>query len=195
MRKKIIVGITGASGSIYGKNLIEKMSSMEIDLHTIVSEKGEEVFEYETGTGFASFIEKLKSGNPSAVIYQEDNRNMFSKIASGSFEIDAMVILPCSMKTLSALANGYSSSLLERAADVSLKEKRKLIIAPRESPVSSIHLRNMLRLSDSGAVVMPASPGFYTHPETIDDLADFITGKILNSLSIEHDLPTDWRGR
>jgi len=195
MRERFIIGVTGASGSIYSRNLIEKMSKMDVDLHLIISEKGEEVFEFETGTSFASFVEKLQSENGGAAIVLENNCDMFSKVASGSFNVDAMVILPCSMKTLSALSNGYSASLLERAADVMLKEKKTLIVAPRESPVSSIHLRNMLRLSESGAVIMPASPGFYTHPETIDDLADFITGKILNSLSIEHDLGTEWKGR
>ena len=117
---------------------------------------------------------------------------MYAPIASGSVKIEAMVVIPCSMKTLAAVANGFASNLIERAADVTLKEKRKLIIVPRETPLSAIHLRNMLALAELGCHIIPAMPAFYHHPKQISDMVDFIAGRVLDSMGIENDLSPRW---
>jgi 4-hydroxy-3-polyprenylbenzoate decarboxylase len=193
MKKTIITGITGASGSIYALNFIKHAAALKIDLRVVVTEMGASVFKHETGMTVSEAAAKYKipAGGPEGIrIY--NNNDMFADIASGSYKTDGMVVIPCSMKTLSGIANGYSSSLLERAADVMLKEKRRLILAVRETPLSLIHLKNMTSAAEAGAVILPAAPGFYHKPETIDDLADFMTGKILDQLGIEHKLKTVW---
>jgi 4-hydroxy-3-polyprenylbenzoate decarboxylase len=121
-----------------------------------------------------------------------DESNMYAPIASGSVKVDAMVVIPCSMKTLASIANGFASNLIERAADVTLKEKRKLIIVPRETPLSAIHLRNMLALAELGCHIIPAMPAFYHHPKRISDMVDFIAGRVLDSMGIENDLSPRW---
>ncbi len=194
MNKIIITGITGASGSLYALSFLKHASALGIDLRVIVTEMGSAVFKHETGTTVADAVMEFKTtGNSGGGIRIYDNNDMFADIASGSYKTDGMVILPCSMKTLSGIANGYSSSLLERAADVCLKERRDLILAVRETPLSIIHLRNMTLAAEAGAVILPAAPGFYHHPLTIDDLADFMTGKIFDQLGIEHELGTVWK--
>lgn len=194
MKKTIITGITGASGSIYALNFLKHASSMGISLRIIVTPNGEAVFKHETGMSFSDAVMSLDihAGDTGDIrIY--DNSDMFADIASGTHKTDGMVIVPCSMKTLSGIANGYSSSLLERAADVILKEKRNLILAVRETPLSLIHLRNMVSAAEAGATILPAAPGFYHGPSSINDLADFITGKIFDQLGIEHTLNTVWK--
>ncbi len=194
MKKKIIVGITGASGSIYALNFIRHAAALGIDQRIVATEMGAAVFKHETGKTITDSLTAIKipAGNDRGIrIY--DNNDMFADIASGSYKTDGMVILPCSMKTLSGIANGYSSSLLERAADVCLKERRDLILAVRETPLSKIHLKNMTLAAEAGAVILPAAPGFYHHPKTIEDLADFMTGRILDQLGIEHGLGTGWK--
>jgi len=194
MSKIIITGITGASGSIYALNFLKHAAASGIDLRVVITEKGELVFKHETGMTLTDALIRLdihERKSCSVKIY--DNNDMFADIASGSYKTDGMVVIPCSMKTLSGIANGYSSSLLERTADVMLKERRDLILAVRETPLSMIHLKNMTLAAEAGAVILPASPGFYNHPAAIDDLADFITGKILDQLKIEHSLKTVWR--
>jgi len=193
MKKIIITGITGASGSIYALNFLKHATALGIDLRVVVTEMGGAVFKHETGFTIADAISNFtipKGVTGKIKIY--DNNDMFADIASGSYKTDGMVVVPCSMKTLSGIANGYSSSLLERAADVILKERRDLILAVRETPLSLIHLKNMTGAAEAGAVILPAAPGFYHKPATIDDLADFITGKILDQLGIEHSLNTAW---
>ena len=123
-----------------------------------------------------------------------DEDNMYAPIASGSVKVDAMVVVPCSMKALASIAHGFASNLIERAADVMLKEKRKLILVPRETPLSAIHLRNMLTLAEAGCHIIPAMPAFYHHPKKISDMVDFVTGRVLDSMGVENDLSPRWGG-
>jgi 4-hydroxy-3-polyprenylbenzoate decarboxylase len=188
--KKIVVGITGASGSIYGKILIEELLKREVFVHVICTNNGKKVMEYETGTNLDHWIEDLKKAYSNVNL--EDIDNLFSSVASGSHKYHGVVILPCSMGTLGEISNGISKNLLCRAADVAIKENRKLIIVPREAPFSAIHLENMLKLSRLGVTIMPAAPGFYHKPVKIEDLVNFMVGKILDQLDIENDLFKKW---
>lgn len=180
---RITVGVTGASGAIYGYALIKTLHDLGVEVHAVYTEMGIKVLEYECGYNVNNIRQY-------AVIH--DNTDLFAPLASGSFKMNGMVIVPCSMHTLGALANASGRDLLTRAADVTLKETRKLVVVPRETPMTSIHLENMLKLTQAGAVVMPAAPGFYHKPETIEDIVDFMTGKILDILDIEHNLFKRW---
>ena len=192
--KKIIVGITGASGSIYALNFLKHITSLGLHSTLVVTDTGDAVFRYETGQTIAEAVRDLDVlAGVSGKIRIYKNTDMFADIASGSHKTKGMVVIPCSMKTLSGIVNGYSSSLLERAADVTLKEGRKLILVVRETPLSLIHLNNMTKAVEAGAVILPASPGFYHRPQSINHLADFITGKILDRIEIEHNLNTEWK--
>lgn len=188
--KKIVVGITGASGSIYAKRLIEILVSLGIQTNVIATEKGKQVFKYELSMNLERFIEELSIDNKN--IKLEDNNNLFSGVASGSNKYDGVIILPCSMGTLAEISHGLSKNLLCRAADVAMKEGRKLVIVPRETPLSTIHLENMHRLSTMGVGIIPAMPGFYHHPKSIEELVDFLVGKILDYLNIENKLFKKW---
>lgn len=188
--KKIVVGITGASGSIYAKRLIEVLAKSNTMINIVATDKGKQVFNFELGITLEKFIDDLKKDTNN--IKLEDNNNMFSGIASGSNKYDAVIILPCSMGTLADIRHGMSKNLLCRACDVALKEDRKLIIVPRETPFSTLHLENMYKLSSYGAKIIPAMPGFYHNPKTIDDLVDFLVGKILDYLNIENKLFEKW---
>jgi len=179
---RIIVGITGASGSIYAVRLLEELSKRKYDLHAVFSKMGEEVMRFECATGRERF--------PSVKWHEHDN--MFSEIASGTSAADQMVVVPCSIHTLSCIAHGISGNLLQRAAAVTLKEKRNLILVPRETPVNSISLESMLTLSKAGATILPASPGFYHYPKTIDDLVDHVVEKILSLMNMPHELFRTW---
>lgn len=178
--KKIIIAITGASGALYAKHLFDSLYKNGMELHLIISENARGILKDETGIGDGYFKKK------NVTIYENSNLNV--KIASGSFKFDAMVVIPASMGTLGRIANGYSNNLISRVADVALKERRKLIIVPRETPLNDIHINNMLTLSRAGAVILPASPAFYHKPKGIDDIAKFITARILNQLDIDNDL-------
>jgi 4-hydroxy-3-polyprenylbenzoate decarboxylase len=181
MTQRYVVGITGASGIIYARRLLEVLCE-KAEVYIIITEMGRRIAEYE-GIDLSGFK-----------AHYEENTDMFAEIASGSFRYDGMIILPCSMKTLASITAGVAGNLLTRAADVCLKEKRTCILMPREMPLSRIHLRNMLAADEAGAIVMVTSPGFYTRPETIDDLVDMVVARALDHLGVEHHLSTRWSG-
>ena len=181
MTQRYVVGITGTSGIIYARRLLEVLCE-KAEVYIIITEMGRRIAEYE-GIDLSGFD----------AVYKE-NTDMFAEIASGSFRYDGMIILPCSMKTLASITAGVAGNLLTRAADVCLKEKRTCILMPREMPLSRIHLRNMLAADEAGATVMVTSPGFYTRPKTIDDLVDMVVARALDHLGVEHHLSTRWSG-
>lgn len=182
---KIVVGFSGASGIIYGIRLLEILHSINIQTYLIISEWAKKNIEIETDKTL-EYVKSLSSVN-------YDNFKLDASVSSGSFLHDGMVIVPCSMKSLSSIANGYDDTLISRAASVTLKESRKLIIVPRETPLSRIHLENMIKLQEAGAIILPAMPGFYHKPSTIDEIIDHLVGKILDQLKIEHDLFRRWK--
>lgn len=188
--KKIVVGITGASGSVYAKRLIEELLSSGIYTHIICTDNGKKVMEYETSIELEQWVQELKQQY--SHVQLEDVNDLFAGVASGSYKFDAVVIIPCSMGTLAEISNGFAKNLLCRAADVALKENRKLIIVPRETPLNAIHLENMLKLARLNVTILPAMPGYYHAPETMQDLIDFVVGKVLDSLSIENTLFKKW---
>jgi 4-hydroxy-3-polyprenylbenzoate decarboxylase len=188
--KRYIIGVTGASGSILAKVLLGYLSGMEAELHIIATEMGRKVFEYETGISWTAFISSIKQNRAELIDYE--NQDMFARVASGSFMVDAMMIVPCSMATAAKIAVGTGGNLLCRAADVCLKEKTKLVISPREAPLSSIHLKNLLTLSECGAVILPPVPMFYADSDNYDQMVYGIAGRILKSAGIDNDLYTKW---
>ena len=177
----IVLGVTGASGTIYARRLAEELIAQDIPVELICSEAGEQVARYEKEVSLFKIVSK-----------RHDINNYFSPSASGTAKYHAMVVLPCSMGTLGAIASGTGLNLLVRSADVFLKESRPLIVCPREMPLSRIHLQNMVTLHDAGAKIVPPSPFFYYHPETIDDLVNTIVGKVLDQLNIPHTLFKPW---
>lgn len=191
--KKIIIAITGASGSVYFKHLVDRLSAGEYELHLIATEHGSQVYEYEMGRSLGNQVEEWQKSNGNIVL--EDNGNLFSPAASGSWQCDAMAVIPCSMSTAAEIASGITKTLLTRAADVMLKENRKLLLVPRETPFSTNHLKNLYELSKLGVTILPAMPGFYNHPRTMEELVDFVAGKVLDNLGIENDCYERWNGR
>ncbi|MBI4651694.1 UbiX family flavin prenyltransferase [Candidatus Desantisbacteria bacterium] len=191
--KPIGFAITGASGIIYGLRTIEEILKSGYDIYLTVSDTGKIVLKQElnidiTDNPSTFFKNYFKSNNIS--YYSPDD--FFSPLASGSSHIEAMLIIPCSMKTVAAIASGNTQNLIERASDVSLKEGRKLILVPRETPLNQTHLANLLKLAQMGVHIVPAMPGFYNHPQKIEDLVNFIVARILNLLKIEHNLVIPW---
>jgi 4-hydroxy-3-polyprenylbenzoate decarboxylase len=188
--KRFTVGLTGASGVIYGIVLIRELLAAGGEVHVIVSRAAEMVMEEERGLmpeeTAAQALDALRSSCPRLFFY--DNDNIAAPMASGSYINDAMVIMPCTMATLSALAHGSASSLMERAADVMLKENRLLVVVPRETPLNKIHIKNMLMLAEAGAQIVPAMPAFYHHPEGIQDMVHFMVGKVMDILQLPHQL-------
>ena len=182
---KIVVGITGASGSIYGLRLIEVLRSAGHEVHAVVTDSGWKVLAYECGVSREAFAQRVD------VLYENDD--VGAAIASGSFRTDAMVIVPCSMKTAASIAHSVSDNLLTRAADVALKENKPLLIVPRETPMHAIHLENLLKLAQTGARIIPACPGFYHRPQTLQELVDMMAGKICDQLGVEHALFERWK--
>lgn len=187
--KKYIVGITGASGSIYGIHTAKEILKQNNEVYIVVTDNGKKVLSYETGYDFSDIVKELKNYGKVNICNIND---FFEPIASGSFKVEGMVVAPCSMSAIGRISNGICLNLLDRAADVCLKERRKLIIVPRETPLNNIHLENMLKLSKSGAVILPASPGFYIKPKSIDDIINFIVSRILDSLGIENNICKRW---
>ena len=190
---KILLAITGASGSIYGLRLLEELLRGGHQVTLAVSESGLEVCLYEIGVELTD-PEALKQrwGLPEASLIIRSASDLWAPEASGSAAPEAMVIAPCSMGTIGRVAAGISGNLIERAADVMLKEHRPLLLLPRETPFSTIHLENLLKLSQCGARIIPAMPGFYHQPESMADLVDFVVGKLLDQLGIAHDLFKRW---
>jgi len=182
---KLIVAITGASGVIYAKRLLEALRGSDVETHLVISRNAEKIIEHELG------VTKKEIENLASHIYDVDDWE--SPITSGSFRLDGMVIVPCSMKTLAGIAHGYSDNVILRAADVMLKEGRKLILVPRETPLNVVHLRNMLWLAKQGVHMVPAMPAFYHKPKSIEDLVNYIVGKVLDILGIEHTLYRRWK--
>ena len=195
-KQRWVVGITGASGSIYGIRLIETLLASEMDVHIVISNAGWRVLHEElgwSGTDREGTLKEKFGSYPASYVYHPV-ADIGASIASGSFQVEGMIIVPCSMGTLSAVANGSSDNLLARAADVMLKEGRPLVLVPRETPLHAIHLENMLKLSRLGVRMIPAMPAFYFHPETMDDLINFVVGKVLDNLRIDHQLFRRWEG-
>lgn len=183
--KRMIVAITGASGAIIGIRLLEELSrNPDVETYLVISRWGERTIELET----AYTVEQVRALADRCCAYDD----LAAPISSGSFPADACVIVPCSMKTLAGIAMGFSDTLVGRAADVALKERRKLVLVPRETPLSTIHLKNMETVSQMGAVILPLMAGFYFKPRTIEDMIDFFVGKILDAVGIEHHLYRRW---
>ena len=187
-----LVAVTGASGAPYALRLLEAICAAGVPLDLIVSSHGWRLLAHETGIDSTdALLERL--GRPTD-LQLFDNTNRGARPASGSAPYLGMVICPCSMGTVSEIAHGTSRSLIGRAADVALKERRKLIVVTRETPLSTVHLENLLSLSRMGVIVMPAAPGFYAHPRGIDDLVDFIAARVLDHMEIEHGVGYRWSG-
>ncbi len=188
---RYIVGITGASGSVIAKRIIEFLATLEDTVvHIVVSETGEKVFSYETDVDFKTFIADVS--NKSAKIVLEDNKNFFSPIASGSNDVNAVFVVPCSMSSVGKYANCTGDTLLARVVDVALKEKTKLVIVPRETPLDKIHMHNMITLMDAGATIFPPVPMFYDKVTTYDGIIDGIVGRILKIAGIQNNLYSKW---
>jgi flavin prenyltransferase len=181
---RLVVGISGASGVIYGLRTLEILHSMEIETHVVLSQWGEKNIEIETD----KTIEYVRS--LATALYRNDS--LAAPISSGSFIHSGMIIVPCSMKTLASIANGYDETLISRAAGVTLKESRLLVVVPRETPLSRIHLQNMLKLAEAGAVILPAMPGFYHKPTSLQDMVDHLVSKIIDQFNIRNNLSRRW---
>lgn len=182
--KSILIGIGGASGSIYAIHLLRFLHETENNIHLILSNSAKDIITYETDFS----VDEVTS--LADAVY--DNNNFFAGPASGSFPLDTMVIVPCSMKTISAVAHGYGATLMTRAASCILKEKKSLILVPRETPLDLPGLENMVKCHRAGAQILPSMPAYYHHPKTIDDLIGFIVGKVLDQLRIPHDIYKKW---
>ena len=189
----LILALTGASGAPYGVRLLEVLARNHVPLWLIVSSHGWRLLKEESGIGTLVRLRRTTGGDWSSVTtFEDDDRG--AKPASGSQPTAGMVICPCSMGTVSAIAQGSSRSLIERAADVTLKERRKLILVPRETPLSLIHLRNLVQVTEAGATVIPAAPGFYHRPTRIEELVDFIVQRVLDQLGLEIRIAPRWNG-
>jgi 4-hydroxy-3-polyprenylbenzoate decarboxylase len=183
---ELVVAITGASGTIYGIRLLEELKKVRVSTHLIMTRFALMNLKYET-----EYDESYVKGLADRVYAEED---MGAPIASGSYRTDGMAIVPCSMKTLSAIANGLEINLVTRAASVALKERRSLVLMVRETPLNVIQLENMLKVARAGAFIMPASPPFYTKPKSVDDMVNSMVGRVLDLFGIEHSLYRRWQG-
>jgi len=190
---RIVVGITGASGAGYARRLLGCLCDAGVDVHLVVSPHGKQLLHDELDLTHITAETLLGHGSDRLIIH--GYRDVGAIIASGSFRADGMIVCPCSSNTLGALASGLANNLLTRAAAVTLKEARRLIVVPREMPLSPIDLRNALRLSEAGAIICPASPGFYLRPQGVADLVDFVVGRLLDLVNVSHTLNTRWEGR
>jgi len=187
-----VVGITGASGSIYGIRLIQQLALKKHFVNVVITSAGKMVMKEELGVSGLGKMDKLGLSKVKGNIKIWENNDFEAPFMSGSSAPEAVIIIPCSVGKLAAIANGISGNLVERTADVALKEKRQLILVVRETPLSLIHLENMVKVTRAGAQILPAMPAFYHHPKTIDDMVNFVVGKVLNLLRIEHNLFRSW---
>jgi flavin prenyltransferase len=198
--RTIVVAVTGASGAIYATRTLAALLERGCHVELVVSDYGRRLLRDELGEGAAIdrlldyLVATYGEGIRAGTFTLHSNKDLGAKIASGSQDAEAMVIVPCSMKTLAGVAHGLSRNLVERAADVMLKERRPLIIVPRETPMSLPQLRNMVFCAEAGAMLLPAMPAFYQMPTTLDDLASFMAGKILGALGFKHELYPAWKG-
>ena len=199
-KKRVVVGVTGASGALYAGRLLRALLSAGHEVDLILSKYGRYLLVEELGfrpdkEKVTEFLARLYGDQVNKGVLREYGfSDMSCPIASGSVGGDGMVITPCSVKTLSSIANGSASNLIERAADVALKERRPLILVVRETPLNLIQLRNMLSVAEAGGILLPAMPAFYQKPSTFDDLGDFMAGRVLNLLDIDHELFPVWSG-
>lgn len=184
---RVIVGITGASGVVYGARLLEVLKDIHCEVYLIISNNAKLILREELGINWKTLASKADH------YFEEDN--IEAPIASGTFLTSGMVIAPCSTKTLAAIANGLSVNLIARAAECTLKEGRKLILVVRETPLSLIHIINMMKVTMAGGIILPACPAFYHRPKSVNDLVDYVVAKILDQLGIEHDLISRWNTR
>lgn len=192
-KKVFSVGITGASGAIYGVRFVQALLNESHTVHLVITDAAWQVFHYELGLNTKDRKKALEQLFPNnEQLFYHEQQDFSAPMASGSAKNDGMIIIPCSMGTLAKIANGISGNLLERSADVALKERRKLILVPRETPLHSVHLENMKKVSDLGGQIIPAMPGFYHNPKTIDDIINFVIGKVLDQIGVEHDFYTRW---
>jgi 4-hydroxy-3-polyprenylbenzoate decarboxylase len=200
-RSSVVLAITGASGALYAVRTLAALLERGLCVELIVSDYGRRLLRDELGERagldrlVAYVTERYGEGVAAGAVTVHSNRDLGASVASGSHGCAGMAIVPCSMKTLAAVAHGLSRNLIERASDVMLKERRPLVIVPRETPMSLPQLRNMVLCAEAGAMILPAMPAFYQQPKTLDDLADFIAGKILSALGYEHDLYPAWTGQ
>lgn len=183
---RIIVGITGATGAIFGVRLLQALREANVESHLVLSKWGQQTVEHETGLSLAQLREL-------ASVFHATG-NMAATVSSGSFRTDGMAIAPCSMRTLAAIASGNGENLVHRAADVVLKERRRLVLVVRETPLSEIHLENMLKLARIGATILPPVPAFYNRPQTIDELVDHVVARVLDQFGIPTDFAKRWDG-
>jgi len=181
---EVVIGISGASGVIYGMRLLEVLSEMGWTTHLVMTDSARKIIEIETDKT-ASEVEAMAS-------YVHSTKDFTAPVASGSYLFRAMVVAPCSMKTLAGIANGFTDTLITRAADVCLKERRRLILVPRESPLCLIHLNNMVKVTEAGGVILPPCPGFYSRPQNLDEIVDSVVGRALDLMGANHDLYRRW---
>ncbi len=194
--KKYVLAITGATGSAIGLRVLKELV-LGAEVHVVISAQSFSILRDETGTNLsadteAEVQEKIRNYADSTRLHYHDERNFEAPISSGSYKTDGMLVVPCTMKTLSGIANGYSNGLIERAADVTIKEGRPLLLSPREMPFSAVHLENMLKLARLGVKIVPPVAGFYHRPKTLDDMIDFRAGKILDAMGVEHNIYKRW---
>ncbi len=190
--KRIVVGITGASGAVYARRLVECLAAGGAEVHLVISPHGKQLFADELK--MTTVTAESLGGEYAARVRMYAYNDVGSRIASGSFLTDGMIVCPCSSNTLADIAAGTGSNLITRAAHVHLKELRRLVVVPREMPLSRIEIENMLRITQAGGVICPAAPGFYMMPRSVDDLVDFVVGKLLDLVGVRHDLKIRWQG-
>ena len=187
MQKRIIVAITGATGAIFGVRVLEALKAAQVETHLVLSKWGQQTVEHETGLTLAELEQRA------AVVH--GTGNMAATISSGSFRTDGMIIAPCSMRTVGAIAHSNGDNLVHRAADVVLKERRKMVLVPRETPLSEIHLENLLKLARMGVVILPPMPAFYNRPASLDDIVDHVVARVLDQFNIEASFAKRWDGQ